>query len=73
MVEKDFSKLTGLIVEKYGTRYAFCNALGKTPEWLSRRLNNQTEFDANDMAACIDLLGIDPMEIHPYFFTLKVR
>lgn len=72
-MERDFSKLIGRIVEKFGTRVAFCEALGKAPEWLSRRLNNQTQFDADDMAAVIDLLEIDPTEIHLYFFALKVR
>lgn len=70
---KDFSKLIGRIVEKYGTRSAFCDALGKNPEWLSRRLNNQTEFSSDEMIAIIDLLEINPQEMHLYFLTLKVR
>ena len=69
---KDFSKLKGLIVEKYGTRNAFCAALGKSPDWLSRRLNNQIQFDSDDMMQIIDLLGIDPQNIHVYFFTPNV-
>lgn len=72
-MERDFSKLIGRIVEKFGTRVAFCEALGKTSEWLSRRLNNQTQFDAEDMSAIIDLLAIDPLDIHLYFFAYKVR
>lgn len=70
---KDFSKLIGRIVEKYGTRSAFCDALGKSPEWLSRRLNNQTEFSSDEMIAIIDLLEINPQEMHLFFLTLKVR
>lgn len=72
-MERDFSKLIGRIVEKFGSRTAFCGALGKTSEWLSRRLNNQTQFDAEDMSAIIDLLLIDPQDIHLYFFAYKVR
>ena len=72
-MEKDFSKLIGRIAEKFSSRTAFCVALGKTPEWLSRRLNNQTQFDADDMIAIIDLLGIVPQEINTYFLTQKVR
>lgn len=72
-MEKDFSKLIGRIIEKFGTRVAFCEALGKTSEWLSRRLNNQTQFDADDMCAIIELLKIDPADIHLYFFAFKVR
>lgn len=69
---KDFSKLIGLIYEKYGSRKAFCEEFGKPPEWLSRRLNNQVQFDADDMIAIMDLLGIDPQNINTYFFTPNV-
>ena len=72
-MEKDFSKLVGLIIEKFKTRNAFCKAWGKTPEYLSRRLNNKTEFDANDYIEIIGLLGIDPRDVNTYFLTLKVR
>lgn len=70
---KDFNKLIGRIYEKYGTRAAFCEAIGKTPEWLSRRLNNQTEFDASEMILVIEALEIDPQELHLYFLCPKVR
>lgn len=70
---KDFSKLIGLIIEKFGSRNAFCAALGKSPEWLSRRLNNQTPLDSNDIIAFVELLGIDPRDINTYFLTPKVR
>ena len=70
---KDFNKLIGLIIEKYGSRIAFCTALGKSPEWLSRRLNNQTQFDSDDIIAFVELLGIDPRDINTYFLTPKVR
>ena len=69
---KDFRKLIGIIAEKYGTRAAFCAALGKAPEWLSRRLNNQTEFTADDIIIITDTLVISPEDIHVYFFTKNV-
>lgn len=70
---KDFSKLIGRIVEKFGTRTAFCKAIGKNSEWLSRRLNGQTEFDSDEIILIADMLEIPPQEISLYFFTLKVR
>ena len=72
-MEKDFSKLIGRIVEKFTTRKAFCDALGVAPEWLSRRLNNQTEFDAEDMISFIEILEIETQDLHLYFFAPKVR
>lgn len=70
---KDFSKLIGRIIEVFGTRKAFAKAMGFTPEQLSRRLNNQTQFDSDEMAKAIDLLDIPPQEIFVYFLTPKVR
>lgn len=70
---KDFNKLIGLIYEKYGTRVAFCDAIGKAPEWLSRRLNNQTEFGSDDMILVMDALEINPCDLHLYFLCPKVR
>ena len=72
-MEKDFSKLIGRIIEKFGSRTAFCKAWGKKNEYLSRRLNNVTEFDANDMIEIIELLCIGPEDINTYFLTIKVR
>lgn len=69
---KDFSKLKGLIYEKYGSQAAFCEALDKPADWLSRRLNNKVQFDSNDMIAVIDCLGIDPKDINTYFLTPNV-
>ena len=70
---KDFSKLIGRIYEKFGTRKAFCDAIGKTPDWLSRRLNGLIEFDAEDMVLIIGPLEIDPQDIHVYFLCPNVR
>lgn len=72
-MKKDFSKLIGLIVEKFGSRSAFCRAWNKRPEYLSRRINNLTEFDSKDIIEIVELLGIDPKDISLYFFTPKVR
>ena len=69
---KDFSKLIGLIYEKFKNRTAFCEAIGKPPEWLSRRLNGQVEFNADDMMLIIDALCIDPQDIHLYFLSPNV-
>lgn len=69
----DHSKLTGLIVEKYGTRTAFAEAMGYTRGQLSRRLNNQTAFDTEDIKKAQRLLDIAPENIGVYFFTPQVR
>ena len=69
----DFRKLIGRIVEKYGTRNAFCDAMDMKPEQLSRRLNNRTPFTTGEIILALELLDIHPREIGLYFFTPKVR
>lgn len=69
---KDFSKLTGLIYEKYGSQAAFCEAIGKSADWISRRLNNKVQFNGNDMILVCEALGIDAREINTYFLTPNV-
>lgn len=68
----DYSKLSGRIVEKFGTRKAFVEALGKTSSWLSARMVGPTPFtDAEIMRMCEeDLLDIEPQDIPTYFFTV---
>lgn len=69
----DYSKLTGRIVEKYGTRAAFAEAAGFTEGQLSRRLNNLTPFEDRDIYLCCQLLGIPDSDVTQYFFKPKVR
>lgn len=69
----DYSKLRGLIVEKYGTCTAFAAKAGWTPGQLSARLTNKTPFTSDEIVKVKDLLGIDPDQIAAYFFTLAVR
>lgn len=69
----DFSKLLGRIVEKYGTRSAFAEAWGKTESFVSNRLNNKIQFDANEIHEICELLDISCADIPTYFFTAKVR
>lgn len=72
-MEQDFNKLIGRIVEKFGTRSNFCTAIGKSPEWLSRRLCGKTKLDSNDIVLVAEKLEIAPQDIGLYFFTPKVR
>ena len=53
---KDFSKLVGLIYEKYGSQAAFSEALGKPADWISRRLNNKVQFNGDDMILVCECL-----------------
>ena len=69
----DYSKLIGRIIEKFGTRTAFAEAMGMGNEALSRRLKKGTSFKAMEYIKACELLSIPPEEIHSYFFTPALR
>lgn len=72
-MEFDFSKLLGRIIEKFGTRSAFAEAMGLAESALSNRLNGKMHFSADEIYLACRLLDIDAQEIPVYFFTPKVR
>lgn len=69
----DYSKLIGLIIEKYRTRGAFAAAAGFSESALSARLNNQVPFTDVEIKRICALLDIADQDIPVYFFTLKVE
>lgn len=69
----DYRKLIGRIIEKYGSRTAFAQAMGLTIGALSRRLNNLKSFNVEEYIKACELLDIPPEEIYQYFFTLRLR
>lgn len=70
---KDFSKLSGKIVEKYGTQYNFSIALGLSERSLSLKLNNKVGWRDEEMERAIELLDLDPNDIPAYFFANSVQ
>lgn len=75
IVEFDFSKLRGRIVEKFGTIAGFCDAADISMQRMSARLNNRHQFQPTEIKRfCMpDLLDIADEEIPAYFFVPKVR
>lgn len=69
----DYSKLIGRIIEKFGTRTAFADAMGLKLEALSRRLSNKARWQTEEYIKASELLDIPPEEIYAYFFTPKLR
>ena len=69
----DYSKLLGRIIERFGTRSAFADAMGLNYEALSRRLNNKANFKPVEYIRACELLDISPKELYLYFFTPRLR
>ncbi|HEL9630585.1 TPA: DUF739 family protein [Streptococcus suis] len=72
-MSKDFSKLSGRIVEKFGTQYNFAIAIGLSERSLSLKLNNKVGWKDEEMEKAIELLDLDITEIPSYFFTYNVQ
>lgn len=72
-MEFDFSKLRGLIKEKFGSDAKFAQELGLSTSGLSGRLNNKVPWRTEEIPRACELLGIHAAAISVYFFTQKVR
>lgn len=69
----DFSKLSGKIVEKYGTQYNFAKAMNISEHTLSEKLNNKVPWKTNEIAKAVSLLHLSHTDIPMYFFDDKVQ
>ena len=69
----DYSNLRGRIRTVFHTQEAFAKAMGMSMCSVSKKLNEQTEWTADEMRKACELLEIPVKEIHLYFFALKVE
>lgn len=69
----DYSKLSGKIVEKYGTQYNFARALGISERSLSLKLNSKVFWKNSEIREVCKLLDINNKDIPKYFFKEKVQ
>lgn len=72
-VAYDYSKLNGKIIEIYGTRGAFAEAMEVSDRTLSLKLNNLTSWKQPEITKACKLLNLEQSEIQDYFFALKVQ
>lgn len=71
--EFDYSKLKGRIKEVCDTQSNFAEKLGMSEQVLSKRLQNQVQFDSSEIHRIVEILNIPKDEITNYFFTEKVE
>lgn len=71
----DYSKLTGRIIEKFGTRRAFADAYGISENAMSQKLSGKMKITTDDITEWCkpEFLDIPVGMIGAYFFTLKVQ
>ncbi|MCI7344228.1 DUF739 family protein [Fusobacterium necrophorum] len=68
----DYSKLTGLIIEKFKTRCNFADAMNMKKSSISMKLNNRAGFSQEEIIRAMELLEIPPCELDQYFFKQKI-
>ena len=66
----DYSKLQGLIVEKFRTQANFAKAVELSAESISAKLNNKQEWKQSQIAKSCDVLAISEEKIADYFFSI---
>ena len=64
-----YSKLKGRIIEKFGSQKAFCRAINRPENTVSRKLNNIIPFSQDDIREWSETLNIDVSEYGIYFFN----
>lgn len=69
----DYSKLNGRIVEVFGTRGNFAEAMNMSERSLSLKLNNLTSWKQPEITKACESLNLKESDIKDYFFTLKVQ
>ncbi len=73
MMPFDYSKLSGLIEEKYHTRAVFANEIGMSERSLLLKMTGKIQWKQNEILKACDTLGIADNDISLYFFTIKVQ
>ncbi len=64
----DYSKLRGIIREKFKTQEKFALELGISSASLSDKLNEKSDFSHSEIATSCKILGISAEHIKDYFF-----
>ena len=67
------SKLSGRIVEIFGTRYRFADEMGWSERTLSLKMQGRRPWKQADICRAIKLLKLNESDIPTYFFTLEVQ
>jgi hypothetical protein len=69
VTQYEYRKLSGRIVEKFGTRKKFAEALGISENSMSLKMTGRTGFSREDMLRWGELLDIDVSDFGDYFFA----
>ena len=66
-----YAKLRGKIVEVFRTQSAFAKAMGMNTATINSKLNNKSQWTADEITKACELLNIPLSEAHEYFFCIE--
>ncbi len=66
---RNYPKLRGKIIEKFGNQRNFCTLCEMSNTTLSYKLTGRRDFNTNDIKTISKLLEIKKNEIPDYFFA----
>lgn len=72
-MEFNYSKLSGRIVEIFGTRYRFAKAMGWSERTLSLKMSGHRSWKQSDICKAIHLLKLSEEDIPSYFLHQKFK
>ena len=69
----DYSKLSGLIVQRCDTRANFAKAIGLSERTVSLKMTGKIQWKQNEICKACQVLEIPEQDIPSYFFNVKVQ
>lgn len=69
----DYSKLSGRIVEKYGTQAKFADAMNLSERSISLKLNGKVGWKQDEITKACNALGLVFTENFSIFFAIDVQ
>ena len=69
----NYNKLSGKIVEVFGTIYNFAKPMGWSERTLSLKMSGKRSWKQSDICKAINLLNLTEGDIPTFFFTPKVQ
>lgn len=69
----NYNKLSGKIVEVFGTRYKFAEKMGWSERTLSLKMSGNRAWKQTDICKALKLLDLTEADIPTYFFNQEVQ
>ena len=69
----NYAKLTGKIIEVFGSQKEYARFMGLAERTVSEKLNNHAGFKQEEILRTVEGLGLELHDIPAYFFAKKTQ